>query len=598
MPPSISDLPAYFWEVPEKPVSVHLHYDVIDRMSPEIMRGLGALKRRGAEVGGLLLGKLEPGTPQNVVVEDFEPIPSEYLTGPSYSLSPNDLVAFEAAIARRRTDGKSVVGFYRSHTRDGLFLADSDVVLANRYFRDPSNVILLIRPFATRTGIGGFFIWENGEINRESSYQQFPFSRIELGGGELRSAKMQRPAPPPVSTPIARQELPAPPRRDPPPAPLQQRHDPLPPARPREDPAPPLQLKRADALPPRQDPAPSPPLRQGTAPAPPPAVQLRADPIPKRADPPVTQVRPDPPDPPPAVLPQQFRDLPLPPRRNTESPREPVFAREETRISDGESPLSIFSYEEEPVSSMPSWKWVLVPAFICLAGIGAFFGYRALVDSKSSVASQPAVASVLPLKLSVAEKQDQLDITWDRNAPSIGQAIQGVLTITDGPNKRDLTLSPAQLKNGRVRYRRLSGDVALRLEVFPEGQEGVSESIRIVLAEPAPSGPGAGSAEPVVTESDAAKPEAVKSEAVKSDPPKPDATKSESVKPAADKTEAANTDAAATQKAPPRSVRPSTPKAERRRPTPPTSVAPAPPVVEQPPAAPPEVELQRPERRR
>jgi len=50
-PPTISDLPAYLWEVPEKPISVHLHYDVIDRMSPEVMRGLGALKRRGAEVG-------------------------------------------------------------------------------------------------------------------------------------------------------------------------------------------------------------------------------------------------------------------------------------------------------------------------------------------------------------------------------------------------------------------------------------------------------------------------------------------------------------------------------------------------------------------
>src|SRR6266536_1432648 len=97
----LSGLPFYVWEVPDKPVSVHLRYDVIDRMSPEILRGLGALKRRGAEVGGLLLGRSEPGLRQKVTIEDFEPIPTEYLTGPSYNLSQNDLVIFEAAIARR-----------------------------------------------------------------------------------------------------------------------------------------------------------------------------------------------------------------------------------------------------------------------------------------------------------------------------------------------------------------------------------------------------------------------------------------------------------------------------------------------------------------
>src|SRR4051812_29648143 len=92
------DRHAYLWEIPGKPLSVQLRFDVIDRLSPEILRGLGALKRRGAEVGGLLLGRVEPGSPDKVTIEDFEPVPSEYLTGPSYNLSPNDLAAFEASI--------------------------------------------------------------------------------------------------------------------------------------------------------------------------------------------------------------------------------------------------------------------------------------------------------------------------------------------------------------------------------------------------------------------------------------------------------------------------------------------------------------------
>src|SRR5258706_10359424 len=100
-----SGLPFYVWEVPEKLISIQLHFDVIDRMYPDIMRGLGALKRRGAEVGGILLGRSDPDSPGKVIIEDFEPVPSEYLTGPSYNLSDNDRVAFEAAIDRRTHAG-------------------------------------------------------------------------------------------------------------------------------------------------------------------------------------------------------------------------------------------------------------------------------------------------------------------------------------------------------------------------------------------------------------------------------------------------------------------------------------------------------------
>jgi hypothetical protein len=46
----------YVWEVPGKPVAVHLHLDVLDRIASEVMRGFGAVPKRGAEVGGLLIG--------------------------------------------------------------------------------------------------------------------------------------------------------------------------------------------------------------------------------------------------------------------------------------------------------------------------------------------------------------------------------------------------------------------------------------------------------------------------------------------------------------------------------------------------------------
>src|SRR5207247_8561750 len=74
------DLPYYVWEVPGKPISVQLRFDAIDRMYPVVMRGLGALKRRGAEVGGLLLGRLAPDSAGRIIIEDFEPVPSGHRT--------------------------------------------------------------------------------------------------------------------------------------------------------------------------------------------------------------------------------------------------------------------------------------------------------------------------------------------------------------------------------------------------------------------------------------------------------------------------------------------------------------------------------------
>ena len=383
----VSNLSTYRWEIPGKPVAIHLRLEVIDRMSPEILRGLGALKRRGAEVGGILLGRSEPGSPHRVWIEDFEPIPSEYLTGPSYRLSDKDRVALETAISKRR-DRLSVVGLYRSHTRDELFMDDEDMGIARRYFADPWNVFLIVKPFMMRPSIGGFFIWENGTIFRESSYQQFPFSRKELGGGEAQAVRPTKPAPAP-------------------------------------------------------EPAPAPP-------PPPPA-------------PPVVAAPPPPPPP-----------LPPPPRQQ--------------RYSDA----PVFSYgDEEDLPEEPgsSKRWIAIAGFLCLAAIGGYFGYRGLNDNKpSQPAAPPPVAApkaaVLPLKLAVEEKGDQLDVTWDRNSTVISDAQRGVLNISDGGTQRELELTTAQLKGGSVLYSRVSGDVTLKLDVYRYGQDTVSESIRILASEP------------------------------------------------------------------------------------------------------------------
>ncbi len=182
-------------------------------------------------------------------------------------------------------------------------------------------------------------------------------------------------------------------------------------------------------------------------------------------------------------------------------------------------------------------------------GAGSFCAYSSLKGP------QTAQETPLPLKLAVADRNGQLDVTWNRNAAPIAAARRGVLSIADGSIKRDLELTGMQLRDGRVLYTRLSGDVSLRLEVFPEGRTSVAESIRIVSTE----------APPPVRAAAPAPPPAIKSES-----PAAARKKKPSTRPAAQITH----------------PDPATQAAN-------TNVQPPPPSE-----APPEVELQRPARRR
>jgi hypothetical protein len=121
----------------------------------------------------------------------------------------------------------------------------------------------------------------------------------------------------------------------------------------------------------------------------------------------------------------------------------------------------------------------LVP--ILLGSVAAVFTFRDLETSKAADIQTTSLPSGLPLKLSVAENRNELDVTWNRSVPAIVHAKRGVLSISDGSNNQDLELSGLQLRAGRVHYSPQSGDVRLRLEVFPEGQERVAESIRVLM---------------------------------------------------------------------------------------------------------------------
>jgi hypothetical protein len=184
MDPRTQDVPGYYvWAPPGQTFSVQLDLGVVERLGGEVLRGFGAVPKRGAEVGGLLLGRIDGDV---IRVEDFEPIPCAYRRGPSYLLTGEENAVFADACQRwqNRSAGASyAVGYYRSDTREGLSLGQEDLDLMTNYFPAPANCVLLIRPNATKASIAGFFLRDGGAFPQTSPLT-FPFRRWELAGEE------------------------------------------------------------------------------------------------------------------------------------------------------------------------------------------------------------------------------------------------------------------------------------------------------------------------------------------------------------------------------------------------------------------------------
>jgi hypothetical protein len=163
------------WEPSEGAASVYLALDVVDALNAVIKEATATAPVRGAEIGGLLQGKMEQRSRTTVWIDRFELLPCRYTGGPSFRIEPEDLPDQMAA---------DIVGYFRTHTRRDLFLSDDDWEMISQRFADPRQVFLLIKPFTTRHNLAGFFYWKDGGVDRAESAREFPFHRRELGGGD------------------------------------------------------------------------------------------------------------------------------------------------------------------------------------------------------------------------------------------------------------------------------------------------------------------------------------------------------------------------------------------------------------------------------
>lgn len=212
MDPHTQLVPGYYvWDVPGQPAVVYLSLEALDRLEAEVLRGFGSIPKRGAEVGGVLLGSVEPGAGMDgrtvVRIRDFQPVACTYKRGPAYLLDEDESRNFQEACTHWKPDpaqSTGAVGYYRSHTRDQAGLDAEDLARMDRCFPEAEAVALLVRPYATTASVAGFFLRENGAFPAAPRLE-FPLNRADLTGVEpaMRRPVFERPAPlpPPVPEP-------------------------------------------------------------------------------------------------------------------------------------------------------------------------------------------------------------------------------------------------------------------------------------------------------------------------------------------------------------------------------------------------------------
>ena len=173
----------FIWQSADGATEVHLSLNAVDGILHECMRGMGAVPKRGAEVGGVLLGTVaHVGSRRLLTIETFESVPIEYKHGPSYVFSEGDAELFREAVARLNSAGfPRPVGFFRANTRDEMELTEEDIRTLAQHFCDPDSVALLIRPFTTRPSTAGFVLPRDGRFSVGASPEsEFVFRRREI----------------------------------------------------------------------------------------------------------------------------------------------------------------------------------------------------------------------------------------------------------------------------------------------------------------------------------------------------------------------------------------------------------------------------------
>jgi hypothetical protein len=188
---------------------------VVNRLRSHVRNGLLLLPKRGAEVGGILLGRVAGSNPLTVHIADFEPVPCQYRFGPAFILSDTDLAHFETLLASRSNlQNLSIIGYFRSCTGRAHALDDADHELMRTWFPGPESFVLSLKPLSLTECEAWFFVRQNGALPTLPTHPALPFDDRQIA---------EVPLPAPLEAPVALALIPTypePPSQPPPPQPM------------------------------------------------------------------------------------------------------------------------------------------------------------------------------------------------------------------------------------------------------------------------------------------------------------------------------------------------------------------------------------------
>jgi hypothetical protein len=162
----------------------------------EVIEGFKALPKRGAEIGGALLGRRGPEG--EFFIESWQPLAIEHRVGPSYILSEGDVALWAEFVKGARTGVERFIGIYRSQTRPGLGITAEDCAIVEKFLPREDGVLLIVKPLSVSESVATFYFCDGGAIidaAAESREFEFGGKAIPAGAALTEPPELPRAAP-------------------------------------------------------------------------------------------------------------------------------------------------------------------------------------------------------------------------------------------------------------------------------------------------------------------------------------------------------------------------------------------------------------------
>jgi hypothetical protein len=153
----------------DQPLRVIYSLPLFHEIDFVVNEGYRKIPHGGIEVAGLLFGTIAKG---EVRIETFRSIECEHAGGPSLNFSERDLTTLEmqiqGSVLEKGLEKFKPVGWFLGHTRGGLELSESEAKQFDRFFREPNNLTVIVKPERFQPTRFGFLARNgNGEMPRD-----------------------------------------------------------------------------------------------------------------------------------------------------------------------------------------------------------------------------------------------------------------------------------------------------------------------------------------------------------------------------------------------------------------------------------------------